>query len=309
MPGRRLTCALLSVGLAASAAACSSSSSSAGASPATTPLPPVAGSPAPVGHGRVDVLFAGSLSTLMTKMIGPGFQAQTGYAFQGTGGDSGMLANEIKGKAVQADVFISASPAKDQILEGGSNGNWVGWYAVFATSRLVLGYNTDSSYASDFRHRPWYQAIDHPGLLLGRTDPAVDPKGILAVKALETAASAYHEPQLATDATDAAEIFPETALVARLQSGQLDAGFFYSVEAASARLTSIPVTGVGTLQAQFTITIVNHAPDPAAAAAFVGYLLGPHGQQMLSAEGMDLTEPVAVSGTAPSALQGVLAGG
>jgi molybdate/tungstate transport system substrate-binding protein len=310
MAASSLAFAVIATGMALSIAACSSSSSNT-TSPTTTAVPSATGS-APstrVGSGSVNVFYAGSLSTLMTKVIGPDFQSQTGYTFQGTGGDAGMLANEIKAKTVRADIFISAAPSKDQVLEGPANGNWVSWYASFATSPLVLGYNPRSSFASDFTSQPWYEAVDHPGVLLGRTDPAIDPKGVLAVKALDAAAAAHHEPQLATDATDTSEIFPETSLVSRLQSGNLDAGFLYSVEATSANIKFVPVTGAGTLQAQYTITIVNHGPDPAAAAAFVGYLLGSDGQQQMAHAGIDLTKPVAVSGTAPSGLQGLLSSG
>ena len=58
----------------------------------------------PTGSGPVDVLYAGSLVDLMTKTIGPGFHTATGYTFNGTSGDSGTLANEIRGKTIVGDV-------------------------------------------------------------------------------------------------------------------------------------------------------------------------------------------------------------
>ena len=109
----------------------------------------------------------------------PGFHAATGYTFNGTSGDSGSLANEIKGKTVVGDVFISANPSKNTGLEGASNGNWVSWYALFATSPLVLGYNPNSKFAQDLKTEPWYEVLAKPGILVGRTDPATDPKGVL----------------------------------------------------------------------------------------------------------------------------------
>ena len=71
-------------------------------------------------------------------------------------------------------------------------------------------------------------------------------------------------------------MFPETSLVGQLQAGQLDAGFFYGVEAAAADIKTVPLTGTH-LAGDYTITILNKAPHEAAARAFVAFLLGKAG--------------------------------
>lgn len=302
--------AALGTALILIAAACSSSSKT---TPPTTlaagtgSLATSSSTSATRGSGPVDVLYAGSLVTLMNKSISPGFQSATGYTFAGVSGDSGSLANEIKGRTQQGDVFISASAAKDELLEGPANGDWVSWYATFATSNLVLGYNPHSRFAADLRSKPWYQVITEPGFLLGRTDPATDPKGALTVTALNDAASADGASTRAIESSTS-NVFPETTLVGRLQAGQLDAGFFYAVEAASAGLRTIPLTGVPTLAAKYTVTVLNNAPHPAGAAAFVRYLLGAAAKQALNGEGLTVQSPATVSGTAPADLQAVLSG-
>ncbi len=245
----------------------------------------------------------------MTNTIGPGFHSATGYTFNGTSGDSGTLANEIKAKTIVGDVFISANPSKNAGLEGASNGDLVSWYALFATSPLVLGYNPNSKFAQDLKTMPWYEVLAQPGILVGRTDPATDPKGALTVTALEDAAKTYHQPALAKLATDASTVFPENTLVGRLQAGQLDVGFFYGVEAAAANIGTVPLTGVPGQEAKYTITVLNNAPHMSGANAFVEYLLGPEGSAALTKAGMTLMQPVSVSGTAPASLQGVLSGG
>jgi molybdate/tungstate transport system substrate-binding protein len=245
----------------------------------------------------------------MNNDIGPGFHSATGYTFVGTSGDSGTLANEIKGKTIVGDVFISANPLKNTGLEGASNGNWVSWYALFATSPLVLGYNPHSKFAQDLKTEPWYELLAKPGILVGRTDPATDPKGVLAVTALEDAAKTYDLPALKTLATESSNVYPENTLVGRLQAGQLDVGFFYSVEAAAANIATVPLTGIPTLQAEYTVTALNNAPHMSGADAFVEYLLGPEGSAKLTAAGMTLMKPVSVSGTPPASLQAVLSGG
>jgi len=307
LPSRRtLRGACVFIGLALLAAGCGSSSKATPSSSATT-IPPPTSSPFPQGSGPVDVLYAGSLVDLMTKDVGPAFNTATGYTFTGYSGDSGSLANEIKGKTQQGDIYISANPSKDVGLEGEANGNWVSWYATFATSPLVIGYNPSSKFAHDLLTEPWYDVVTQPGFLLGRTDPATDPKGVLAVSALDDAAAAHNLPALKQLGTESADVFPENTLVGRLQAGQLDAGFFYGVEAAASNIKTVPIPGPA-LEAVYTITVLNNAPHQAAAQAFLTYLLSPAGAAVLKAQGLALTTPPTVSGTVPSSLQGVLSG-
>jgi molybdate/tungstate transport system substrate-binding protein len=301
---------ILLLGVALLAAACSSSTKVSAPTSLPTPTSSTPASAAPKGSGPVDVLYAGSLVDLMTKDIGPGFESATGYTFNGTSGDSGSLANEIKGKTIVGDVYISANPSKNTGLEGASNGNWVSWYALFATSPLVLGYNPKSKFAQDLKTEPWYEVLAQPGILVGRTDPATDPKGVLTVTALEEAAKTYNLPALTHLATEPSNVFPENTLVGRLQSGQLDVGFFYGVEAAAANIATVPLTGIPSgLEAKYTVTVLNNAPHMSGGNAFVEYLLGSQGSAALTKAGMTLLQPVSVSGTPPSSLQGVLSGG
>jgi molybdate/tungstate transport system substrate-binding protein len=252
------------------------------------------------------VLYAGSLVNLMQKQIGPAFQTATGYSVSGISAGSKDLAAEIKGKVHQGDVFISASPKVNATLEGAAGGDWVSWYGTFATSALVIGYNPKSKFANDLKTMPWYKAITEPGLKLGFTDPATDPKGVLAVQAMTDFAKSKNLPALTALSTNKADIFPEETLVGRLQSGQLDAGFFYTAEAAAASIPTVPLTGEA-LKATNTISILKKAPHEAGAEAFVTYLLGTGGQAALKQDGFTLVTPPAVTGSGvPSALQSVL---
>lgn len=235
--------------------------------------------------GAVNVLYAGSLLDLMQQKIGPAFHQATGYTISGVSAGSTALANEIKGGTQVADVFISASPAVNASLMGGSNGNWLTTYRLFGRSPLVLGYNASSSFARALRTRPWYDVVTGPGFLLGRTDPLTDPKGVLAVDALSGVALSYNVPRLASLATSTSNVFAETSLVGELQAGQLDAGFFYGVEAKSAKLPMVSLVGTG-LNAEFTVARINRAPHLAAAKAFITFLTGPQGRAILKANGI-----------------------
>lgn len=270
--------------------------------------------------GTVNVAYAGSLVNLMEHRIGPAFQAATGYTYQGKGAGSTALANQIKGKLIQPDVFISASASAYKPLMGADNGNLVSWYLSIAATQMVIGYSPHSQFASQLQaaasgSTPWYTVLETPSLRLGRTDPALDPKGVNTLYAMKLAEIYYSQPGLSQKIlgapTNAAQIFPEEALVARLGSGQLDAGFFYLNEVKDAGLPYISLPAQINLgdpsqasyyaQATYTdakgvtstakpilysITIPATVKNEAGAVAFVQYLLSSGGQGFLRADGI-----------------------
>jgi molybdate/tungstate transport system substrate-binding protein len=256
--------------------------------------------------GAVNVLYAGSVVGVMQNQIGPAFQRATRYSFTGFAAGDKDVAAQIKDKVHVGDVLVVASPTIDTSLEGKANGDWVSWYATYATSPLVIGYNPGSKFAADLKSKPWYQVITEPGFRLGFSDPATDPKGAFAVQAMNDAAAGKHLPALKTLAGDTSDEFPEETLVGRLQSGQLDASFFYDGEAIAAKIPTVPLTGED-LRATYTVTVLNNAPHQAAAEAFVSYLLGPDGQRILNKDGFTAVTPPAVAGSGvPTGLRSLL---
>jgi len=262
--------------------------------------------------GPVSVLYAGSLVNVMENRIGPAFNQATGAQFRGFAAGSVALANQIKDKLRQADVFISAVPSVNAQLMGPQNGDWVRWYTSFATSPLVIGYNPQSRFAADLKSSAWYGVMVRPGFRLGRTDPKLDPKGALTIQFMQKAAQYYQRPTLAADILgpdeNPAQVFPEETLVGRLEAGQLDAGFFYSIEAVSAHIPYITPPAAITLNAEYTVTIVQHAPNMDGAVAFVRFLLGTDGTRILKDTGFTLLQPKVAgdAGSVPSALRSVV---
>lgn len=244
------------------------------------------------GQRTARVLYAGSLAALMEHRIGPGFQAATGDRFSGVAGGSTALAQEITAKLRPADVFISAAPGVNALLSGPAHGRREQWYATFATAPLLVAYNRHSRFAAALRTRPWYAVAAEPGFRLGGTDPRLDPKGVLTTRALAALAARTHTPDLASRV----QVFPEEELLGRLESGQLDAGFFYANEAAEAQL---PTVRLGlTAGATYTVSVLRTAPDAAAGTAFVAYLLGPRGRALLARGGLVVDAHPTVAGTA-----------
>ena len=66
-------------------------------------------------------------------------------------------------------------------------------------------------------------------------------------------------------------------MLARLQAGQLDAGFFYVVEAKKAHLPTVPLTPVYKY-ADYTITLLNNAENQSGAEALVSLPAEPQAQ-------------------------------
>ena len=259
------------------------------------------------GRGKVAVLFAGSLVAYMERGLGPAFARGTGYGFEGFGGGSTELANEIKDGIRQGDVFVSASARADAALEGSANGAWVSWYSSFMATPLVLAYNPHSRFGRELeRGTPWYRILAQSGVRVGRTDPRLDPKGVLTSEAIATAAKRLRDPALAR-AARSFETFPETSLVGRMEAGQLDAGFFYAVEAKSSGLATVSLSPVYKY-AEYTLTILGHAPNPAGAQAFVRYLLHASRRASLARNGLNPSPPRFAGSAAavPTALRSVV---
>jgi molybdate/tungstate transport system substrate-binding protein len=238
----------------------------------------------------VKVLYAGSLVNLMEHGIGPAFTKTTGDKFEGYSGGSNGLADQIKRKVRQGDVFISATSKVDDDLMGASNGDWVSWYIAFAQSPLVIGYNPSGRFAADLKTKPWYEVLSEPGIRIGRTDPTIDPKGALTLQLMQKAEAFYKSPDLSQHVLGApdnsAQVLPEETLVGRLQSGQLDVGFFYSIETADAKIPAIDLPAAIAPKAVYTVTILNNAPNATGAKQFVTFLLGDEGRRVLLEHGL-----------------------
>jgi molybdate/tungstate transport system substrate-binding protein len=229
-------------------------------------------------EGTVNVLYAGSLVNLMEHSIGPAFAKTSGEQFRGYAGGSNKLANEIKGGLRQGDVFISANPKVDDQLMGAANGDWVRWYILFAESPLVIGYNASSRFAADFKTKTWYEVLTEPGIKIGRTDPKLDPKGVLTIELLQRAEQYYKQLGLSQRilgaADNPAQVLPEEVLVGRFQSGELDVAFFYSTEASDAKIAAIKPPSEMDPKARYAVAILRDPPNPANAQRFLVFLLG-----------------------------------
>ncbi len=191
------------------------------------------------------MLYAGSLATVMDNGVGPAFDQATDFDYQGEAQGSLGAAHMIRDRLRSPDVFISADPSvNEKVLMGSENRNIVSWFVVVASSQLVLAYSPKSRFAADFAAAeagttPWYEVLQKPGLRFGRGDPTIDPKGYRTLFLFALAAKHYGHPEIAGllgDPLNPDQILPEVALLARIESGQFDAGIFYKHEVVAREL-------------------------------------------------------------------------
>ena len=318
--------ALLAITCTALAAGCSSSSgssSSASSSPSASSKP----------TGTASVAYASSLQYLNEKVVSPAFTAATGYTFSGRGASSGDLEADIASGEITPNVFQSV---------GGDNitplmPKFTSWYVQYAGTSMVVAYNPNGKYASQFKaiadgSKPvsdLFTLLQTPGLKLGRTDPNVDPQGRDFIYMLQLAQMYYHLPSdtvakiLGTTdygTASSPQIYAESALDSTLQSGQLDAASAFVTQAIELHLAYIPLPvqinlGSADLAAQYmkaSVTLTNgmtkHGSPQViditiigtptpAGIAFVKYTLSPAGLAQYKQGGFSLPTPK-VFGTA-----------
>lgn len=250
--------------------------------------------PALAATQAVVVLYAGSLVTPMEGPIKAAL-AQQGIDFQGQGGGSKMLANLIAGGAKRPDVFISVDPKL--VLGLGSK---VLDAETFAHTSLGIGWSNSSKRAALFADvasgkTSIVSALSTPGLVIGRTDPKLDPKGGYTVEAMTLLAGADGAKRILGDPENDAQIFPEEDLLARIDTGEADVGFFYRTEAVARGLHFVPLPGKASLSDKITYTIaeLRDAPHLDLAEKFDQFIVKGDGKAILEKAGIEyLPEPV-----------------
>jgi molybdate/tungstate transport system substrate-binding protein len=241
----------------------------------------------------VSVLYAGSLVTPMEGAIKTALAAE-GIDFQGQGAGSKMLANLISSGVKTPDAFISVDPKL--VLGLGAK---VASASTFAGTSLGIGWSNDSKQAVLFQsvaagQKTVLEALQTPGIVIGRTDPKLDPKGAYTIQAMKMLAGAAGEKALLGDDQNAAQIFPEEDLLARIDTGQADVGFFYKTEAVARDLHFVPLPGAASLSDKitYTLALMKNPPHPAQAQAFAGFMLAGDGKAILQKAGIEyVTSP------------------
>jgi molybdate/tungstate transport system substrate-binding protein len=178
----------------------------------------------------LEVAYAGSMGSMMDGGVRPAIAKSLGAELKGRAQGSTGLANLIIAGSIRPDVFIAVTPGPMRnVLAAGKGERAI----PIARTEMVIAYSPHSQYAAALAKsvaagaQPWWQILETPGLRFGRTDPLTDPQGVNIIFTMQLAEKFYARPGLAEKILgpqiNPRQIFPEPEVMARLQSGQLDA--------------------------------------------------------------------------------------
>jgi molybdate/tungstate transport system substrate-binding protein len=211
----------------------------------TTPSPPTL-SPNQQRE-PVSLMYAASLIKTFEETLGPAFQEDTGYPYQGEARGSVQIANLILDGLRRPDVFVSAGTIPIKKLMNATD-PLADWLVKFGSAEMVIAYTPKSRFFNDLEKArigeiPWYETLSKPGLKFGRTDPELDPKGYYMIISAELANKYYNDTgikqRILGEDRNPAQIFPEETLKTILEQGQLDAAAAYKHEAVARGLPYI----------------------------------------------------------------------
>ena len=265
----------------------------------------------------VNVLYAGSLLSVMEQGLGPAFVTAS-YDYKGEGHGSVQNANFVIDGQRFPDIFISAGLPPIQMLFN-NNPPLAKWYITFAADEIVIAYSNKSRFLDQFEKASqglvsWYQVLANPEVRFLRTDPEQDPKGYYMIIVARLADLYYGNSTISSSilrgTRNPTQLRPEEILRTLLESGECDAIPLYKHEAVERRLPFIslpPSINLGSLSYAdnyksatyrlqnnrtvfgepivFAVTMPTTANNLAGAVRFVQFLLSDVGQQILRVHG------------------------
>ena len=252
-------------------AACSSSSATTAAAPGTTAT--ASGATGASGSAKLSgtvVVFAATSLTAAFDKIGTQFQqANPGVTVKFNYNGSSSLATQIT-QGAPADVFASASPRNmttvtDQSLTSTSP-------KTFTSNQgeiMVAAGNPD--------HVKSLADLANPGLKVVTCAPEV-PCGALATSLFKNAGVTVNPVSQEQNVG---------GVVTKVTLGEADAGIVYvtDVKANGDKTTGVAIPADQNEITDYPIAEIKGAPNPAAAGAFISYVLGSAGQQVLGSFG------------------------
>jgi molybdate/tungstate transport system substrate-binding protein len=282
-------------------------------------------------QGKVFVMYAASLLKIFENTLGPSFQNETGYTYEGEGRGSVQIANMILDGLRRPDVFVSAGTIPIMKLMnktdvGGSKQPLASWLVKFGSAEMVIAYSPTSHYYTDLEKArlgeiSWHKVLSEQGLKFGRTDPDLDPKGYYMILTAKLSNIYYNDStikqRILGDDRNPKQIFPEETLKTVLESGQLDAVASYKHEAVSRGLPYITLPAEINLAhptfsdyyrkalytltdghrvfgepIYFSATIPESVRNLNGAVSFVKFLLSSNGERILKTQGLNYLKPV-----------------
>jgi molybdate/tungstate transport system substrate-binding protein len=250
----------------------------------------------------LDVAYAGSMGSMMEGPMKTSAAQSLQLELHGRAQGSSALAQLIVGGNIRPDVFIPVTPGPAlTVLRGGK----AAIAQPVAHTEMVIAYSPKSRFASRFGavakgKEEWWKVLLEPTLRFGRTDPATDPQGRSIIFTMMLAAKINRQPGLVEKvlgpAINEKQVFTEPTVMARLQSGELDAASAYKIQPGPLNLPYVALPREVNLSGQnvraehqdvtlsiggktytpepliYYAAVLKDAPNPKGAAAFAEWL-------------------------------------
>jgi molybdate transport system substrate-binding protein len=240
-------------------AACSSSSSSS--------APAAAGSAKPTG--TLVVFAATSLTDAFNKIADQFEAANPGVTVKFNYNGSSSLATQIT-QGAPADVFASASPKNmETVTEANLESTTPKTFAANQGEIMVEAGNPS--------HVASVSDLANPSLKVVTCAPSV-PCGALATQIFKNAGVTVNPVSQEQNVG---------GVVTKVSLGEADAGIVYvtDVKANESKTAGVPIPADQNATTTYPIAEIKGAPNATAAVAFINYVLGPDGQQVLKSFG------------------------
>lgn len=258
----------------------------------------------------LDVSYAGSMGSMMEGPIKAAAAKSLKLDFHGRAQGSNALAQLIVGGSIHSDVFIPVTPGPAMtVLKAGKADS----AQPIAKTEMVIAYSPKSKLAPRFEAAAKgkddiWKVLQEPGVRFGRTDPVTDPQGRNIIFTVMLAAKVAKQDDLVDKilgpTINEKQIFTEPTVMARLQSGELDASSAYKIQPAPLNLPYVTLPREINLSGQnvhndhpeitlavggknyvpepliYFASLLKDAPNAKGAAAFMEWLKGDEAQSI-----------------------------
>lgn len=271
---------------------------------------------------EIIIFHAGSLSVPFKKVAAEYEKRNPDVKIMMESAGSLVCARKVTELKKPCDIIASSDyfVITEMLIPG-----YTDWSIRFATNEIVIAYLEKSRHSYEINSSNWIDILEKPDVVYGRSDPDSDPCGYRTVFAFKLAEKYYNLPGLTEKmiSKNVEYIRPkEVDLVALLESNSIDYMFQYKSVAIQHNLkyielpaeinlgdilkndnyktVSLEVAGstpgskmtVTGDYINYSLTILNNAPDKKEALDFVDFLLSPEGTGIMNSCGQKPIKPI-----------------
>ncbi|GAB4293556.1 MAG: tungstate ABC transporter substrate-binding protein WtpA [Marinilabiliales bacterium] len=177
--------------------------------------------------GKLIIFHAGSLSVPVKQIIETFNEDYPDVKILTEVAGSRMCARKITELHKQCDIMISADY---KVIDNLLIPNYADWNIKFASNEMVIAFTDKSKCSDSITEGNWYKILLKDDVIVGRSDPDLDPCGYRTVLTFKLAEKYYNQSRLATKLIEKNSNYirpKETDLLSLLESNIIDYLFIY----------------------------------------------------------------------------------